>query len=113
MVLFNVDRDALKKFLESGITDPNVIYNKKSGEYVTMTENKGLYEYPLYIKRKIEKESVNEGLGETPAPPDAGEFRRPDKRGKIKWNTQNTVAKCEGDCGGCSEHSSQFQWDPF
>ena len=113
MVLFNVDRESLVRYLNSGITDPNVIYNKKSGDHVAMTQNKGRYEYPLYIKKKVQKEAVNEGLGEAQSPPESGEFRRPDKKGKIKWNSQNTISKCEGDCEGCPRHSPQYQWDPF
>ena len=62
MILFNVDRPALQRFLDQGIEAPHVIYNKKTNMWTPMNEEQGLYTYEMYVKRRKKKpESEFEG----------------------------------------------------
>ena len=60
-----------------------MIYNKNTNMWTPMKEEKGLYTYEMYIKRRKPKPEKGD-VGSS----DLGneEFRKPNKKGKIQWN---------------------------
>jgi hypothetical protein len=57
MVMFNVDREALKELVKSDKMDPNMIVNKKTGTRSKINEENGLYTYPIWTRRRIRNET--------------------------------------------------------
>ena len=65
MVLFNGDGTALRELLKKqGELAPNMIVNKKSGINTKIHEENGLYTYPIWTKRKVQKETATVGKEE-------------------------------------------------
>ena len=57
MVMFNVDREALKELVKCEGMDPNMIVNKKTGTRSKINEENGLYTYPIWTKRRVRKDT--------------------------------------------------------
>ena len=59
---WGADKDALKKFVQQDKIDEGVIVHKKTGASTKMVYTDGLYKYPMWVRRRVRKESVNSGL---------------------------------------------------
>ena len=57
MVMFNVDKEALKELVKCEGMDPNMIVNKKTGTRSKINEENGLYTYPIWTKRRVRDEA--------------------------------------------------------
>ena len=62
MIVIGGTPQALKEAYDAGITDQDFIYSKAAKRHTKMEEKNGLFKYPLWVKRRVRKESINEGL---------------------------------------------------
>ena len=63
MVIFGADKESLSRLANQSSIDPNMIVNKKTMNRTKMEYKDGLYKVPLWVKKSISSESVNEGMG--------------------------------------------------
>ena len=113
MVIFGADMNAIRNLSKLNSIDEHFVYDKRSGLRTQMYEKQGMYRYPMWVKRRVRKESSD---GE-----DESGWRTPDKKGKISWDKKVQVVKDETECSNCMGESCQLGcscgddewWTPF
>ena len=103
MVVFGASQQALRDLSRCENLEENVIYDKKTGIRTQVYEKDGMYKYPMWIRRRVRKESVNENIGDQES-----EWQSPNKKGKISWNKHVTSVEKE-----CQQTDCQVCLAPF
>ena len=98
--------DAIRKLAQERDIPKHIIVNKSSGLKTEMQRNNGMYKYPVWIKRRIRKESVNEGCDQM----GSGDWKSPNKKGKIKWDEPKICKEYNVNAIGMQ---SEDEWAPF
>ena len=62
-MIFGGDNETIRKLAYAGNIEENMIVNKKTMNRTKMEYQDGLYKVPLWVKKSISSESVNEGMG--------------------------------------------------
>ena len=104
-VMFNVDKDLIQKLAREETIHPDMIVDKKSMNKSKMQRKGGLYVLPMWIKKKITGESVNQGMP-TPPTPTLGSDRNRDK------NKKGSKVNIAGAFNGCKCDNEEC-WAPF
>ena len=64
MVIFGGDINAIRSIAREGKIEKNVVIDKDTGRRMEMEYKNNLYYMPMWVKRRVRKDTVNAGMGE-------------------------------------------------